>query len=133
MAWSILGTGLFFFAVLLTLLYYFERVAGISLRELTIFFTVFVLMQWWNLWNAKAWASRHSAFHRLWADGGLLFVLFLILAGQWLIVTFGGRMFRTEALDFMTWLKLLLLTSPVMWVPEICRTIRRVLNRKKSI
>ena len=133
MAWSILGAGLFFFAVLLTLLYYFERVAGISLRELTIFFTVFVLMQWWNLWNAKAWASRHSAFHRLWADGGLLFVLFLILAGQWLIVTLGGRMFRTEALDFVTWLKLLLLTSPVMWVPEICRTLRRVLNRKKSI
>ena len=129
MAMAILSAGLFFFAVLMTLLYYFECVAGVSLRELTIFFTVFVMMQWWNLWNAKALGSSHSAFHRLWADGGLLFVLAVILLGQWVIVTFGGKMFRTEPLDAATWLWIIAATSPVMWGPELIRMFRRLLKR----
>ena len=129
MAMAILSAGLFFFAALMVLLYYFECVAGVSLRELTIFFTVFVMMQWWNLWNAKALGSSHSAFHRLWADGGLLFVLAVILLGQWVIVTFGGKMFRTEPLDATTWLWIIAATSPVMWGPELIRMFRRLLKR----
>ena len=124
-AWSIGIVGLLFFGLMFGLLYYFERVAGVSAEELTVFFTIFVMLQWWNLFNAKSLGSRRSAFHKFLSDRGLLFVLFIILAGQWLIVELGGKMFRTVPLDIETWLWIILGTSPVMIVGEIVRRIRR--------
>ena len=124
-AWAIGIVGLLFFGLMFGLLYYFERVAGVSAEELTVFFTIFVMLQWWNLFNAKSLGSRRSAFHKFLSDRGLLFVLFIILAGQWLIVEFGGKMFRTVPLDIETWLWIVLGTSPVMIVGEIMRRIRR--------
>ena len=124
-AWAIGIVGLLFFGLMFGLLYYFERVAGVSAEELTVFFTIFVMLQWWNLFNAKSLGSRRSAFHKFLSDRGLLFVLFIILAGQWLIVEFGGKMFRTVPLDIETWLWIILGTSPVMIVGEIVRRIRR--------
>ena len=124
-AWAIGIVGLLFFGLMFGLLYYFERVAGVSAEELTVFFTIFVMLQWWNLFNAKSLGSRRSAFHKFLSDRGLLFVLFIILAGQWLIVELGGKMFRTVPLDIETWLWIVLGTSPVMIVGEIVRRIRR--------
>ena len=124
-AWAIGIVGLLFFGLMFGLLYYFERVAGVSAEELTVFFTIFVMLQWWNLFNAKSLGSRRSAFHKFLSDRGLLFVLFIILAGQWLIVEFGGKMFRTVPLDIETWLWIILGTSPVMIVGEIVRRVRR--------
>ena len=124
-AWAIGIVGLLFFGLMFGLLYYFERVAGVSAEELTVFFTIFVMLQWWNLFNAKSLGSRRSAFHKFLSDRGLLFVLFIILAGQWLIVELGGKMFRTVPLDIETWLWIILGTSPVMIVGEIMRRIRR--------
>ena len=124
-AWAIGIVGLLFFGLMFGLLYYFERVAGVSSEELTVFFTIFVMLQWWNLFNAKSLGSRRSAFHKFLSDRGLLFVLFIILAGQWLIVELGGKMFRTVPLDIETWLWIILGTSPVMIVGEIVRRIRR--------
>ena len=124
-AWAIGIVGLLFFGLMFGLLYYFERVAGVSAEELTVFFTIFVMLQWWNLFNAKSLGSRRSAFHKFLSDRGLLFVLFIILAGQWMIVEFGGKMFRTVPLDIETWLWIILGTSPVMIVGEIVRRIRR--------
>ena len=124
-AWAIGIVGLLFFGLMFGLLYYFERVAGVSEEELTVFFTIFVMLQWWNLFNAKSLGSRRSAFHKFLSDRGLLFVLFIILAGQWLIVELGGKMFRTVPLDIETWLWIILGTSPVMIVGEIVRRIRR--------
>ena len=125
MAWAIAVVGLSFFAVMIVLLWWFERVKGVSVEELTAFFTVFVMLQWWNLFNAKAFASRHSAFHGFLSDKGLLLVLVMILVGQWLIVEFGGRMFRTVPLDLDTWIMIIVGTSPVMIIGEIVRRIRR--------
>ena len=82
-----------------SLLWYFERVAGVDDVELTVFFTIFVMLQWWNLFNARMLGSTHSAFRRLWACKAFLMVLMLVLVGQWLIVTFGGQMFRTVLAD----------------------------------
>ena len=124
-AWAIGIVGLLFFGLMFGLLYYFERVAGVSAEELTVFFTIFVMLQWWNLFNAKSLGSSRSAFHKFLSDRGLLFVLFIILAGQWLIVELGGKMFRTVPLDIETWLWIILGTSPVMIVGEIVRRIRR--------
>lgn len=118
---AIIIVGVLFFAVMLTMLYYFEVVAGVSPEELTVFFTVFVMLQWWNLFNAKAWGTCESAFRGFKKDKGLLLVLAIVLAGQWIIVTFGGEMFRTVPLSPATWLAIMAATSPVMIVGELAR------------
>ena len=115
-----------FFGVTFALLYYFERIAGVDPKELTIFFCIFVMLQWWNLFNARSLSSCHSAFRRLWACRGFLFVLAMVLAGQWLIVTFGGKMFRTVPLEWPCWGWIILGTSPVLWVGELYRLIVRI-------
>ena len=126
---NILGWGIGFFILMLGMLIYCERngSAGISVHELTIFFTTFVMLQFWNLFNAKVLGSRHSVFHRLYADRGMALVLLFILFGQWLIVTFGGKMFRTEPLSLREWLVIILATSVVMWVGEVIRLIKKII------
>ena len=114
-----------FFAVTFTLLWYFERIAGVDEVELTVFFTIFVMLQWWNLFNARMLGSSHSAFRRLWACRGFLLVLALVLVGQWLIVTFGGKMFRTVPLSWQMWLYIIVGTSPVLWIGELYRMMKR--------
>ena len=98
--------------------------AGIDIHELTIFFTVFVMLQLWNLFNAKSFGSNHSAFHRIYADRGMLLVLLLILVGQWLIVSFGGKMFRTVPLTWQEWGMIIAVTSLVLWIGELYRLLR---------
>lgn len=123
MAKGIIFCGLVFFAMLFAMLIYFrnERGGDVDTHQLTIFFTAFVMLQFWNLFNAKTLNSHHSTFRRLYADRGLLLVLLLILAGQWLIVTFGGRMFRTVPLSLAEWGCIIGATSAVMWAGEVWR------------
>jgi Ca2+-transporting ATPase len=121
---GIITIGGLFFIASASLLWYFERVAGVNNTELTIFFTLFVLLQWWNLLNARVLGSCHSAFRRLWACRVFLLVLAMILAGQWLIVTFGGELFRTVPLSWQTWLWMIVGTSPVLWIGEAYRKIK---------
>ena len=132
MAWAISAVGLLFFALMFGILYYFERIAGVSPEELTIFFTIFVMLQWWNMFNAKSLGSSRSTFHKFRSDKGLQFVLFVILAGQWLIVEFGGKMFRTVPLDIETWAMIVAGTSPVMLVGEAIRAVRRRIGKTKE-
>lgn len=127
---GIAAVGLAFFGVMLAMLYYFERVAGVSTEELTVFFTVFVMLQWWNLFNAKTLGTTRSALTGLTSDRGLLFVLALIVGGQWLIVTFGGDMFRTVPLSAETWGLIVAATSPVLIVGELWRLVRRSMKKK---
>ena len=118
--------GLFFVGTF-ALLYYFERVAGFDIDnvELTIFFCIFVMLQWWNLFNARGLASNHSAFHNLKGSSVFLFVLVSVLVGQWLIVTYGGKMFRTVPLSLTQWLWIIVGTSPVLIIGELYRWIVR--------
>ena len=133
MGWGIAVIGVLFFLILFALLWLIEkmgRLEGISILELTEFFTVFVLLQWWNLFNAKMLGSHHSAFRRIHACGGMLFVLAMILVGQWLIVQFGGQMFRTTPLPWSSWAWMFVGTSLVLWIGELYRKIARVRNKK---
>ncbi len=129
---GILFCGVTFFIFLFAMLIYCERNVsqGISMRELTIFFTSFVMIQLWNLFNAKTLGSNHSAFRYLWKDKGLLLVLLLVILGQWLIVTFGGKMFRTVPLSLSDWLGIIIFTSVVLWVGELWRWTKRLRARK---
>ena len=111
------------------LLWYFERIHGVDPTEITIFFNIFVMLQWWNLFNAKQLGSHHSAFRRLWAAKGFLLVLALVLIGQWLIVTYGGKMFRTVPLSAENWLWIIIGSSPVLWIGELWRWIQRIKYR----
>lgn len=126
---GILAIGGLFFVASFALLWYFERQTGISETDLTVFFTIFVMLQWWNLFNARMLGSCHSAFRRIWACRGFLFVLLIVVVGQWLIVTFGGRLFRTVPLPFETWAAIICGTSLVLWVGEIYRWIERLCKR----
>lgn len=123
----ILFTGIAFFAIMFVFLIWCERNggAGVSTHELTLFFTTFVMLQFWNLFNAKALGSHHSAFHNLRGDGSMLLVMLLILVGQWLIVEFGGEMFRTEPLSLKEWIVIIAATSPVLWIGELWRMIKK--------
>lgn len=132
MMWGIATVGIIFFAALMILLWWFDTNAetgarGESLtgRELTIFFTIFVMLQWWNLFNATSLGSKHSVFAHLMKDQGLLLVLLIILGGQWLIVTFGGGMFRTTPLCWQDWLMIIGATMPVMLFWQILKLFTR--------
>ena len=126
---GILIIGGLFFVATFALLWYFERQTGIDAEELTIFFTIFVMLQWWNLFNARMLGSCHSAFRRIWACEGFLLVLLIVLVGQWLIVSFGGKMFRTVPLSWQTWVAIIGGTSLVLWVGEIYRWIQRLCKK----
>lgn len=125
MARGIAFMGISFFVILLVMLLYYNH-QGMNVHELTIFFTTFVMLQFWNLFNAKTLGSVHSAFRYFVRDNGLILVLLMIFAGQWLIVEFGGRMFRTESLSLTEWVVITFTTSFVLWFGELWRWIKRL-------
>ncbi len=119
---QILWIGLAFVAFLMGLLYYFTNAEGeINRHDLACFFTIFVMLQFWNLFNAKAFATGKSAFNRLLHDTGFITVALLIIIGQFFIVTFGGDVFRTVPLSWQDWLLIIGSTSLVLWIGEIFR------------
>lgn len=121
MAISIFGIGLIFTIILLGLLLYMKSDGNLSATELTWFFTYFVMLQVWNLFNAKAFMSGHSAFANLMHSQSFVWVALLIIAGQYIIVTFGGKMFNVVPLSTHSWLMAFVLSVPVLVVGEIGR------------
>lgn len=122
---NIIGTGIAFILILLGLYYWLGMDGNMTIHDLTIFFTVFVLLQFWNLFNARVFGTTHSALGHLSKSYILVGVAALILVGQFIIVQFGGEVFRTTPLDWRTWLILLAATSPVLWIGEILRLIQK--------
>ena len=146
MRWTIVGMGLFFTALLLALLIVFERYditsltclfhlntcstaqPGLTPYELSLFFTLFVMLQFWNLFNSRAFGTGRSAFH--FKDcGGFVGIATLVVVGQVLIVTFGGRMFSVTPLSLTDWCIAISGTSLVLWVFEAFHFMHRLLHR----
>ena len=124
---NIFITGACFLAVLLGIMAYMNNsAAGMDVHNLTIFFTVFVMLQFWNLFNASVFGTNHSIFKDAGHALGMLSVALIILVGQFLIVTFGGKVFRTEPLPLMEWVYIIGGTSIVLWIGEIWRGIKRM-------
>ncbi|MDE6469267.1 MAG: cation transporting ATPase C-terminal domain-containing protein, partial [Muribaculaceae bacterium] len=137
---SIIGVGLLFFALLLAFLYYLQHTdltsltqigrlpmsanTGLSPYELTVFFSTFVFLQFWNMFNAKAFATGRSALHFVGA-GGFVFIALIILLGQIAIVTVGGPFFSVVPLKLADWLIIIGATSTVLWIGELMRQLRR--------
>ena len=130
---GILFCGIVFFLVMFALLVYCERrgKGGVDVHELTMFFTTFVMIQFWNLFNAKALMSHHTAFRHFLKDKGMILVLVLVLVGQWIIVTFGGEMFRTTPLSLHEWLLIIGSTSIVLWAGELWRAFKRMIAKRR--
>ncbi len=124
---NIFGVALLFLAVLMGLLAWFKTTpGGMDIHHLTVFFTIFVMLQFWNLFNASVFGTNHSIFKDAGHAMGMLSVALIILVGQIIIVTFGGKVFRTEPLPINEWLLIIGSTSFVLWVGEIWRGIARL-------
>lgn len=121
MAYRIFGVGAIFVVILMGLLLHFHASEGLSPRDLSWFFTFFVMLQFWNMFNAKAFMEGGSAFAHLGECKSFLFVALLILVGQYLIVTFGGQMFNVVPLSWSDWGIIIGSSSLVLWVGEIAR------------
>ena len=130
----IFGVGLLFTALLLVLLYLPLSTLNSKLSTLnsklstlnspSAFFTIFVMLQFWNMFNARAYATGRSALH-LKGCKGFLLIAALIFGGQLLIVNFGGEFFNVEPLPLTTWLLIIVFTSLVLWVGEVVRLFRK--------
>lgn len=116
---SIIGWGAVFFAVIIYLLLN-DKVC------LTEFFTVFVMLQWWNLFNARVFEQRRSIFDGITKNPAFFGISLLILVGQILIVQFGGEMFRTEPLSLDQWITIIAYTSIVAIARELWYQISRI-------
>ena len=123
---NILLTALFFLAFLLGMLGHYNSTAeGMDVHHLTIFFTAFVMLQFWNLFNASVFGTTHSIFKDASHALGMLSVAMIILIGQIVIVTFGGKVFRTVPLSIGEWVVITAVTSVVLWVGETIRKAKR--------
>ena len=127
MRYNILGVAGCFLAILMTLIVYIK---GLPMTEvptaLTAFFTIFVMLQFWNLFNASVFGTNHSVFKDARHAVGMLSVAIIILIGQIIIVEFGGKVFRTVPLTLTEWIYIIGSTSIVLWVGEIWRWIKRL-------
>ena len=130
MRYNIFGVGTVFLIVLMGMIYYFTNAeSGMTVHRLTIFFTFFVMLQFWNLFNARVLGTNDSAFKGLTKSYGMELIVIAILGGQILIVQFGGAVFRTEPLDWQTWLVIIGASSLVLWVGELIRFVQRLIHK----
>ena len=139
---SIIGVGGIFFLVLLGILYIFEHYSvgsmteifsfipqtagesGLTAYELSMFFTIFVFLQFWNMFNARAFETGRSAFHFKGASGFVM-IAFAILIGQVAIVSIGGEFFNVTPLRLEDWLIIIGSTSFVLWIGEFLRLFKK--------
>ena len=130
MRYYILGMGFAFLVLLMGMLFWFNsEEGGMTTYRLTVFFTFFVMLQFWNLFNARVFGTSDSAFKGISKSYGMELIILAILGGQILIVQFGGAVFRTVPLDFMTWMTIVVSTSFVLWIGELVRLIRRLTQK----
>lgn len=130
MARSIIGVGLAFVVGLMALLGWYQYTTPVGMpidaQRMSQFFTIFVMLQFWNMFNAKAYMTGRSAFAGLNKCGGFLLVALLIVVGQILIVSFGGDVFRVVPLPVMDWVQIIAGTSVVLWIGEAVRLLKRL-------
>ncbi|MBD5203428.1 MAG: calcium-translocating P-type ATPase, PMCA-type [Bacteroidales bacterium] len=137
---SIVGVGGIFFLLLFGLLWVFEHAdvnsltdlchlrwggeKGLTPYELSLFFTIFVFLQFWNMFNARAFETGRSAFHFK-ECGGFLMIAAAIFIGQIAIVSVGGPFFNVTPLHVADWIIIIVSTSLVLWIGELLRAFKK--------
>lgn len=151
MWWQILGVGFLFVLALLVMLQYFKHSdvtslydfdfeqfkaaitnftyvsEGLSKYEISLFFTIFVIMQFWNMFNAKAFKTTRSALHFSGCKG-FIFISAVILVGQIFIVTFGGEMFSVVPLKTADWIIITASTAIILVIGEVVRLVKKLIK-----
>ena len=130
-----MGWGILFFVLLAGLWFYLKWAAEaphLSPHDLGLFFTFFVLIQFWNLFNVSVLGTSQSIFKQIRHSWGLLGVAAAILIGQILIVNFGGSVFRTIPLSGSDWFHIIIGTSVVLWIGELWRLFSRLYSKRKK-
>lgn len=130
MAVSIFSVGSIFLVFLAGFLLYIQGDKVVTPYELSLFFTTFVMLQFWNIFNARCFGLKQSAFANLGSNWSFLGITVVILIGQILMVQFGGYVFRTVPLSLTDWLLIIGSTSIVLWVGEIWRLMSRLEFKK---
>lgn len=97
----------------------------LNMRQVTIFFTVYVLFQVWNQINCRSLTPERSGLAGLFRNPAFLAIASLTLIGQILIVTIGGPVFKVEPLGVVDWLVIAAGTSSVLLFAEVMRLIRK--------
>lgn len=141
----IVGMGVGFFIILFAVLSFFQHAVAagpdaesiislvksglggfheLTAYELSLFFTFFVFLQFWNMFNARAFGTGRSALH-LKECSGFLTIAFVILVGQFVIVTCGYGFFNVVPLRWSDWLIIISGTSIVFWAGELFRVMHR--------
>lgn len=129
---SILITGAIFLVILLGLLIWFNSTGQISKYNLSVFFTIFVMMQFWNMFNARTLGSTHSAFYKLKENKAFIIITLFILVLQIIIVEIGGGFFRTSPISILDWIYIIAGTSLVLWIGEFNRMFKRIKQKKNN-
>ena len=129
---EIFGTGLLFLAASLAILAKMNADGEVTVYELTVFFTTFVMMQFWNMFNARTLGSNNSAFYKIKENRNFITIAVLIVLLQFVIVQWGGGFFRTEPLSIQHWMRIIVCTSVVLWGGEITRLANRIKERKND-
>lgn len=105
--------------------------------EMGIFFTTFVMLQFWNIFNAKNYRTDNSFFLTIFSKNSFslsfYMIVLVILGGQYLIVNCLGRFFDVDPLHAGDWLRIALVTSLVLVLPEIKRIARTLRLRRRSL
>ena len=123
---NIVGVGVAFLALLMGFIIYMNNMpTDVLPMALTQFFTLFVMLQFWNMFNASVFGTNHSVFKDGRHAAGMLLVAAIILVGQIIIVEFGGKVFRTEAMSISSWITIIASSSLVLWIGELIRFINR--------
>lgn len=145
MKWTIVATGFIFYVFLVALLWVFQnydivsmtqllsgdwgtQIEGLTVKEISFFFSLFVFLQFWNMFNARAFDTGRSALHFSGA-GAFVAIALVIVVGQWVIVTIGGEMFTVTKLQFIDWVIMLGITSVTWIIPELYRSVRKNLSK----
>lgn len=126
MMYNIFGTGLLFLAALIGLLLWINSDSNVSEYELSVFFTIFVMLQFWNMFNARTLGSNKSAFYKISENKYFMLIAALILVLQIIIIEYGGGFFRTTPITFRDWVLIIAATSTVLWIGEIIRLFKRM-------
>jgi len=129
---SILLSAFAFIVLLLTTIFMMQSDGEITDYELSMFFTLFVLLQFWNLFNAKTLGTNNSTFHNFFSNKNFLVICGFILGMQIIIVQFGGKLFRTVPLSIVDWLLVIAGSSIVLWVGEFSRLLKRIRFSKET-
>jgi len=125
-------TGFLCLVFLVWLLHNMQR-GGIGDYDLSRFFTIFVMLHLWNLFNVRCWGLADSNFSSRQNKGMFLVITSVMFLGQAGVTQWGGPLFRAVPLAAADWVKIIVATSVVLWIGELWRlSLRTALQEGKG-